>query len=195
MIAAHEISDMGVKAMRGVLLVSFVFVLSCLGFASEGAAQARGFELSLAPSLQLHTLQVAAAVPYTGANADLLALQNERAQIGIGGPIALTIAGGVIAIAGVPYLLWGLIFSNSFDDLDGVSDLSGVYIAIGAVAIGVGGLLAIIGGVTLGGRISRRRELAEQIRELKMRQGIAQFDRSRPQLAQMRAPTLFSVAF
>lgn len=105
-------------------------------------------------------------------------LEQERAKIGIGGPIALTVAGGVVALSGGTLLITGLLLNDLEDNCapdelycdDGGAlkdDIATTYTTIGVVGLVLGGVGLAIGLPTLVSRIKARRELGVRIKELR----------------------------
>jgi hypothetical protein len=121
---------------------------------------------------------------YGYAGESLSDLERQRAEIGIGGPIALTAAGGVIALTGVSFLLTGLVlndvetdnicdpsdpdFGESYcEGSEVTNDIATAYIVVGLIGVVLGGVGLAVGIPTLSSRIKERRELGLRIKELR----------------------------
>jgi len=103
-------------------------------------------------------------------DARLHELQLQRAQYGIGGPIAMMGVGfgGALAFGYVAFLSW---LVTSVDDIDGsepsASELRGPRILLGFAVLGVG--VGIGGSILLGRQLRGRGQFKPEIRELKLR--------------------------
>lgn len=110
---------------------------------------------------------------------ELSELERQRAKLSLGGPIATTIAGGVIALTGGSFLLVGLLLDvmpSSCEPADG--DYFGgddyctepdatPFIIIGAAGLVAGALVLAVALPWLIDRIGERRELGLRIKELR----------------------------
>jgi hypothetical protein len=109
---------------------------------------------------------------------ELNELERQRAELGLGGPIAFTIIGGVTALTGGMFLLIGLAMDsidsscepagNDYFDDDYCSDPDGTpLIVIGAVGLAVGVVILAIALPSLFSRIDERRALGVRIKQLR----------------------------
>jgi hypothetical protein len=137
---------------------------------------------------------------------ELNELERQRAELGLGGPIAFTIVGGVTALTGGLFLLIGLALDSIdsscepsgdgyFDDDDYCSDPDGTpLIVIGAVGLAVGVVILAIALPSLFSRIDERRALGVRIKQLRReRYGGQVFTGDGPRLA--RSSPLLKLRF
>jgi hypothetical protein len=102
-------------------------------------------------------------------------LRDERAQYGLGGPITmLAIGGGVLLVSGSLALMLATLQSRCDPTYDSCGSGSSP-VVFGLIAAGGAGL-GVAGGVMLGNRIGKRRELGTEIKRLEReRDGIQQY--------------------
>ena len=175
------------------MFVGCFFVLCVLGFAQDVSAD---YRLSTAGSILEPTsgmvakvgllgdlqLSVSDALPIKMAGAmggDAARQQLQKQKPGLGGPIAMTIIGGVLLLGGGALLVPGIILLTS----NTIAALGGVLLSIvGGVVVIVGTILLIIGAVKWGNRAKQRKEIQRQIDALGRR------DRFEPNFADSRGP-------
>ena len=120
---------------------------------------------------------------------ELKELERARAEIGLGGPIALTITGGATAGLGAGFLLFGLLLESMdcdetvepVDDYDTCT--SGDFtplIVLGTVGVVAGAVMLAIALPTMFSRIDQRRSLGIRIKELRRELGRASSESGHP---------------
>lgn len=93
----------------------------------------------------------------------LSTLEEERAAYGIAGPLAMMIAGFVVAANGVTFLSIGGVFNHD----ESLSREGNNYIYAGAAMLGAGGIVGVIGAIWFKRRKSRRNANVPEILELR----------------------------
>lgn len=104
---------------------------------------------------------------------ELRELERQRAEYGLALPIALIMGGGITTVGAVSVVLAGVFINSVCIDV-GIgkggctpSHDGDVYIAVGAVAGGVGLVVLTVGLIVLFNRLGPRRELGERIKKLR----------------------------
>lgn len=89
----------------------------------------------------------------------------EESRPGIGGKIAMLAIGGVLDIAGISFLLYGITYFGLVNAGAGFigTILGVVFVVIAVICLAVGIPLTIVGAVGLGKNLKERREIGEQM--------------------------------